>query len=103
MGVDGAAILDDKTLRLERFEAEIVDSGRDRAFDLGGQQLLEGRVQDVLQLNGERQEPIEEGRDRRQFILDAVVVHQLQARRIFEALERAALDLAANEEDIELA
>jgi hypothetical protein len=70
---------------------------------LASSKLLEGGEQDALKLDGQRQQPVEEGGDRRQLVLDAVVVHQLQAGGGLEALERAALDLAAHEQEIELA
>ena len=71
--------------------------------DLGVKQLLEGREQDALKLDGQRQQPVEEGGDRRQIVFDAIVVHQLQAGRCLEPLKRAALDLAAHDQKVELA
>ena len=84
MGVDRAPIGDDEALGAQCLQPDVVGAGRDRAFDAGGQQLLERREQHVLQVDGQRQQPVEEGGDRRQLVLDAVGVHQLQAGRILE-------------------
>ena len=43
------------------------------------------------------------GRDRRQLIADAVAVGQLKACRVLEDLQRAAFDLARDQQQIELA
>ena len=43
--------------------------------------LLERREQDVLQFDGQRQQPVEESGDRRQLVLDPIAVGQLQAGR----------------------
>ena len=102
MGVDDAPIGDDEALGAQRLQAGIVGAGRDRAFDASGEQLLECGEQDVLQVDGERQQPVQEGGDRRQLVLDAVGIHQLQAGRVLERLERATLHLAANKQMIEL-
>jgi len=103
MGVDDLVAGDDEALSLERFQPDIIDTGTDGAFDLGGEELLERREQDALKLDGQRQQPVEEGGDRRQLILDAIVVHQLEAGGGFEAGKRAAFHLAAHEQQVELA
>ena len=95
MGVDRLPVGDDEALGRQRLQPDIIGAGRDRALDPRGQQLLERGEQDVLQIDGQRQQPIEEGRDRRQLVLDAVGVGQLQPGRVLERLKRAALDLAA--------
>jgi hypothetical protein len=74
----------------------------DRALDARRQQLLEGTEQHALQRNGQCEQAIEEGGDRRQLVLDAIGIHQLETRRRLETLERAALDLAAYDQQIEL-
>ena len=96
MGVDRLPVGDDEALgraaspvRHHRCRCAIAPSIR------GGQQLLERREQDVLQVDGQRQQAVEEGRDRRQLVPDAVGVHQLQPGGILERLKRATLDLAA--------
>ena len=43
------------------------------------------REQDVLQIDGQRQQAVEERRDRRQFVPDAVAIRQLEPCRILEA------------------
>ena len=91
MGVDRPPVGDDEALGRQRLQPDVVDAGRDRALDPRGQQLLERGEQDVLQLDGQRQQPVEEGRDRRQLVLDAVGVGQLQAGRVLEASEASSL------------
>src|SRR5690606_14200398 len=87
----------------QRFDANIIDAAGDRALHTGVEKLLEGGEQDALQLDGERQQPVEEGGDRRKIVLDAVGVHQLEAGGGLEAFERAALNLAAHDQHVELA
>ena len=72
MGVDRLPVGDDKTLGRQRLQSNIIGAGRDCALDPRGQQLLERGEQDVLEIDGQRQQAIEECRDRRQLILDAV-------------------------------
>jgi hypothetical protein len=67
------------------------------------EQLLKSGKQDVLQIDGQRQQAVEERRNRRQLIADAVAVGQLQPRRILEGLQCAAFDPARNQQQIELA
>ena len=50
----------------------------------------------------ERQQPVEEGGDRRQVVLDPVAVGQLQPGRILERLQRTISDLAVDEQQIKL-
>ena len=53
---------------------------------------------------GQRQQPVEEGRDRRQLLAQRpVAIGQLEPGRRLELLQRAALDLAGEEHGIELA
>ena len=61
MGVDRLPVGDDEALGRERLQSDIIGAGRDRALDARGQQLLERREQDVLQIDGQRQQAIEEG------------------------------------------
>ena len=103
MNINCPPISDDKALGAQRFQPDVIGAGCDRTLDASGQQPLERREENVLQLDGERQQPVQEGRDRRKLILDAVRINELQSRRVFEHLERAALDLAAGHEHIELA
>ena len=84
--MDGAPIGNDEGFGPQRLEADIIAAARDRAFDAGGEQLLEGCEQHALQLNGQSEQAIEEGRDRRQLVLHAVLIHQAQARRLLELL-----------------
>ncbi|CAM5632847.1 hypothetical protein SSCI18S_05682 [Sphingobium scionense] len=101
--MDGPAVGDDEAFGLKRLQPEVIDAAGDGALDLGVEELLKGRKQDALQFDSERQQPVEEGSDRRQLILDAVVVHQLQAGGVLEHLQRAAIDLAADQQQVKLA
>ena len=104
MDVERPAIGDDQALGRDRLDAEVIGARRDGALDLGAQQILEHAEQRVLQIDGQREQPIEEGGDRRQvFAQAAVVVGEPQAGRVLERLQRAALDLAGVEQHIELA
>ena len=103
MGVDRLAIDDDEAFGAQRLQPGVIGARHDRALDAGGQELFEGREEDALKLDGEREQPVEERRDRRQLVLDAVRVHQLQAGGGLETVERATLDLAAHQQHIELA
>src|SRR3546814_10726903 len=66
-------------------------------------QILERREQDVLEVDGQRQHPVEEGGDRRQFVLETIAVAERQSCRRLESPERTALDLAAVEQTVKLA
>ena len=103
MRVDGIAICDDEALRSQRLQANVIDAAGDGALHFGVEQLLEGGEEDALKLDRQRQQAVQECGDRRQFVLDPVGVHQLQAGGGLEAFERAALDLAAHGQEIELA
>ena len=87
MGVDRLPVGDGEALGRQRLQPNVIGAGRDRALDPRRQQLLERGEQHVLQVDGQRQQPVEEGRDRRQLVLDAVRIGQLQAGRVLEALE----------------
>ena len=103
MNINRPPVGDDKALGAQRFQPDVIGAGCDRALDASVQQPLEGREENILQLDRERQQPVEEGRDRRKLILDAVRINELQSRRVFEHLERAALDLATRKKHVELA
>ena len=104
VGVKRAAIGDDQALSDDRLDADIVGARRDGAFDLGPQQILEDAEQRVLQTDGQREQPVEEGGDRRQVLAQAAVaVGEPQPGRVLERLQRAAFDFAGIEQEIELA
>jgi hypothetical protein len=56
---------DDKTLSAECFQSDSVGARCDGALDASAQELLEGE-EDILQVDGKRQQPVPESRDRRQ-------------------------------------
>ena len=104
MRVDRLAAGDGEALGRDGLDAEIIGAGRNRALDAGAQQILEHLEQGVLQRDGQRQQPVEEGRDRRQVLAQsAVLVGQPQPGRGFEGLQRATFHLAAVDQHIELA
>ena len=103
MGVNRAAIGDGEGIRRQRLKADIVSARRDRALDARREQLLEGGEQDVLHLDRQRQKPVEEGGDRRQLVAQTTFVRQPEAGRIFERAQRASLNLALEQQEIELA
>ena len=92
-----------KLSAVQGLKADIIDAGSDRALDRARAATLERVEQDVLQVDGQRQQPVEERRDRRQLVLDAVGVGELKPGRVLEDLQRTALDLALYEKEIELA
>ena len=95
MDVERPPVGHDQALGRQRLDADVVGAGGDRALDLGAQQILEHAEQRVLQVDGQRQQAIEEGGDRRQLLAQAaVLVGQAQAGGVLERLQRAALDLA---------
>src|SRR5262249_13199281 len=63
----------------------------------------EGSEEDILKLDGEGEQPVEEGRDRRKLILQSIGICELQAGGVFKRLERTALDLAPRKQRVELA
>ncbi len=89
MGVNRLPGGHDKALGRQRLQTDIIGTAGNGSLDAGGQQLLEGREQDVLQVDGQSQQAIEERGDRRQVIPDAARVRQLQSGRILERLKRA--------------
>ena len=81
MGVDRAPLGDREALGRQGLDAEVVGAGRDRPFDPRLQQTLEHAEQRVLQVDRQRQQAVEEGRDRRQILAQAaVIVGQPEAR-----------------------
>ena len=76
----------DQALGSDRLDAEIVGARGDGALDLGAQKILEYLEERVLQVDGQREQPIEEGGDRRQVLAQAAVaVGEPQAGRVLEA------------------
>jgi len=103
VNVESAAIRDAQALGRDGLHPDVMGAGRNRALDPGSQQVVEHREYGVLEIDGQGEQPVEEGRDRRQVFPErAVIVRQLQAGRALEGLERAALDLAAVDQEIEL-
>src|SRR3546814_10411182 len=89
-------------MRISDWSSDVCSSDL-RSLDTLGQQILERREQDVLEVDGQRQHPVEEGGDRRQFVLETIAVAERQSCRRLESPERTALDLAAVEQTVKLA
>src|SRR5712671_423772 len=88
MGVDRLPVGDGEALGRQRLQPDIICARYNCSLDTRDQQLLEGREQDVLQVDGQGQQAIQECRDRRQLVLDAVRVGKLQSGRLLERLKR---------------
>ncbi len=103
MGVDRLAASDGKAVGNQRFRPEIVTARGNRALDLGAEQLLEGAEEHVLHRDGQGQQPVEEGGDRRQLVPEtAAGIGQRQAGHRLEGGKRALLDLACIDQPIKL-
>src|SRR3546814_17289976 len=89
-------------MRISDWSSDVCSSDL-RSLDTRGQQILERREQDVLEVDGQRQHPVEEGGDRRQFVLETIAVAERQSCRRLESPELTALDLAAVEQPVKLA
>ena len=103
MGVERATIGDDKAFGSDGLDAAVIGARCDGSLDLAPQQVLENGEQPVLQVDGEGQQAIEEGGDRRQlFAQAAVAVGEAETRCGFERLQRTALEPAGVKQQIEL-
>jgi hypothetical protein len=101
---DRAAVDDGEALGVDGFKAHLVGTSRDRAFNLRREKFLERSEDRVLQLDLQRQQPVEEGGDGREVLAQrAVTVEEVQSRDLAEPLERAASDMTSVEPLIELA
>ena len=101
MDVERPSVAHDQAFRRERLNAGVIGARGDGAFDPGAKQILEHAEQRVLQVDGQRQQPVEESGDRRQVLTQgSVLVGQAQPGGILERLERAAFHLAAEQQHI---
>ncbi len=104
MDVDHPSIGNGEAFTLQSLQPDIVSPTGHRPLDPGGEQALEGREQHALQRDGQGQEPVEEGGDRRQLVEQAAgLTRQAQARSRLEGVERASLDPATHDQPVELA
>ena len=105
MGVDRPTVGDDEAFRTERFQPHFISAAGNRPFNPGPEQTLERREQDVLHREGERQHPVEESGDRRQFVLQpaGAAIGNLQPGGRLEGADRTAFDLARYQQKIKLA
>ena len=102
MGVDHPGIGDAEALGAQRLEPEVIDPGGDGALDPLIEQFLEGREEYGLHVDRQREQAIEEGRDRGQVVLQTVVIGQAEAGGILEGPERAARHIAAIDAAVKL-
>ncbi len=103
MRIYHAPIDDHETLGTQRLEPDLKASVRNRAFNPCRDQPLEDVEQDSLHIEGQREQAIEKGGDRRKFVFEAIVIHERQAGHRLECRERATCNLAARDEAVELA
>jgi len=83
VGVDRAALGNAEALGGQRLDADVVGEGRQRGFDARIEEALEGGEERVLQIDPQRQDAIEELRDRRQLLAQrAVFVEEIEAGRV---------------------
>ena len=104
MGVHRTAFGDAEALGGERLDADVVGAAGNRRFDTRVEQLLEGGEERVLHRDPERQDAVQELRDRRQLFLErTVLVDKIETGRVLKIAERAALDLPGIKQLVELA
>ena len=72
MNVDRVPVGDGEALRSQRFQSDVVGAAGDGALDLGVEELLERREEDALEFDRQGEQAVEERRDRRQLVLDAI-------------------------------
>ena len=102
MGVDHPRIRDAEALGAQGFQPEVIYPGGDGTFDALRQKLLEGSKQDALHRNRQRQQAIEESRDRGQIVLQTVVIYEAEAGGILKGSKRAPRHIAAIDAAVEL-
>src|SRR5260370_34072441 len=104
MDVERPAIRDLQALSRDGLDPDVVSPGSNGALNPGAQQVVEYAEQRILHVDSERQQPVEEGGDRRQVLTEAaVVIGKPPSGGVFERLQRAALDLATIDQKVELA
>jgi hypothetical protein len=85
VGVNRTALGDLEALGGQGLDADVVGAAGNRRFDTRVEQLLEGDEEQVLHRDPERQDAVQELRDRRQFFLErAVLVDKIEASRVLE-------------------
>ena len=82
-------------------DPDLVGAGLHGLLDVGGDPLFQFGEELVLLVDGERQQPVQETRHRRQVLLEVAFVDQLEAGGVLETVERPARDVAAPERDVE--
>ena len=82
-------------------DADLETAGLDGLLDVLSDTSFEFGEELVLLGDGERQQPVQEARHRRQLLLQIALVDELQSCGVLETVERPALDVAAPERDVE--
>ena len=87
VGVHRAALGDVEALGGQGLDADVVGAGGNRGFDAGVEQLFERGEEQVLHRDPERQDAVQELRDRRQLFLErAVLVDEIEAGRVLKSV-----------------
>ena len=101
MLVEGLASGDGERVGAHGLDPDLVGAGLHRLLDVGRDPLFQFGEELVLLVDGQRQQPVEEARHRRQVLLEVAFVDQLEAGGVLETVERPARDVAAPEGDVE--
>jgi hypothetical protein len=103
MVMHDAALDDPEALGGQGLDADVVGAGGDRGFDARVEQLLEGDEEQVLHRDPERQDAVQEPRDRRQLFPErAVLVDEIEAGSVLQRGQRAAVDFPGVKQLVEL-
>ena len=103
MLVEGLAPGDGEGIGAHGLDADLEAAGLDGLLDVLRDAGLQFGEELVLLVDGERQQPVQEARHRRQVLLEVALMDQLEAGGVLETVERPARDVAAPERDIETA
>ena len=101
MLVEGLAAGDGERVGAHGLDPDLVGAGLHGLLDVGGDPLFQFGEELVLLVDGQRQQPVQETRHRRQVLLEVALMDQLEAGGVLETVERPARDVAAPEGDVE--
>ncbi len=103
MPVKGLPPRDRQRVRAHGFHADLERAGLDGLLDVRGDALFQFGEQGVLLVDGQRQQPVEELRHRRQVLLEGALAGQLQPGCVLEPRGRPAVDAPEPQRPVELA